>query len=73
MDAATLEQYQPFQVPAAPVAATALQHLTPAEQALFEYLTANNLRLEQERIPQAAVLAALREACPEFLLDSCLS
>ena len=70
MDAATLEQYQSFQIPAAPVAATALQHLTATEQALFDYLSANNLRLEQERIPQAAVLAALQLACPDLLLNA---
>jgi hypothetical protein len=34
MDAATLAQYQQFQVRATPVAAAVLQHLTPAEQAL---------------------------------------
>lgn len=72
MDAATLEQHQPFQVPAAPMAAAVLQHLTPAEQALFDYLSMNNLRLEQERIPQVAVLAALQAACPGLLLHVCL-
>jgi len=72
MDAATLAQYQQFQVRATPVAAAVLQHLTPVEQALFDYLAGNHLRLEQERIPQVAVLAALQVACPHLLLTNSL-
>lgn len=68
MDAATLAQYQQFQVRATPVAAAVLQHLTSTEQALFNHLADNYLRLEQERIPQAAVLAALKVAYPQLLL-----
>lgn len=70
MDAGTLEQFQQFRVPALPVAAMLLQYLTASEQALFEYLAANHLRLEQERIPQVAVLAALRIHHPDLLMDA---
>ena len=70
MDAATLEQFQPFWVAASPVASQVLQHLSFSEQALFDHLVARDLRLEQERIPQTAVLAALQLHCPHLLLPS---
>lgn len=62
MDRATLEAFRRFAVPGTPCPAESLPHLAAEEQALFEYLCANNLRLEQERISQAYAVDRLRQA-----------
>ena len=36
-------------------------NLTDAENALYEYLKSNNLRLEQEKIPQSFVVNAIKD------------
>ena len=49
------DAFERFAVTGTPVEVERLPHLTPSEQQLFQYLTAENLRLEQERIPHAYV------------------
>lgn len=60
MDEATLAAYEPFVVKGVGAVAAAVPHLTPDEQALYQHLASHTLRLEQERIPQAAVNDAIR-------------
>lgn len=56
MDRATLDAFPQYVLAEAPESTAAtLPHLTGEEQALFDYLNANRLRLEQERIPVAYV------------------
>lgn len=56
MDRATLDAFPQYVLADAPESTAAtLPHLTGDEQALFDYLNANRLRLEQERIPVAYV------------------
>lgn len=56
MDRITLDAFPEYIQQHAPASTvTILPHLTEAEQALFDYLNINQLRLEQERIPLAYV------------------
>lgn len=55
MDRITFESYADYHTPAPPSTATLLPHLTAAEQQLFDVLNKQQLRLEQERIPQQLV------------------
>jgi hypothetical protein len=50
MDVETFETFRAFAVSGTPSESTALPNLTPSEQAVFQSLARNNLRLEQERI-----------------------
>ncbi|WP_420577504.1 Wadjet anti-phage system protein JetD domain-containing protein [Ekhidna sp.] len=52
MDKALLESYKEFIVPGTPSKVEHLQNLSVAESNVYQYLSSNNLRLEQERIPQ---------------------
>lgn len=62
MDRATLDAFPQYVLTDVPVStATTLPHLTEEEQALFDYLNANRLRLEQERIPVAYVQERLEK------------
>ena len=60
MDEATLARYQEYVVKGTPVAMMALAHLDEAETAVYQQLVAHNWRLEQERIRQEDVVAAVR-------------
>lgn len=58
MDRATLDAFPEYVLTDAPEStAGRLPNLTEEEQTLFEYLNANRLRLEQERIPVGYVRA----------------
>jgi len=61
MDEATLTAFEAFIGPGTPCSETDLPHLTPAEQRLFAYLAGQTLRLEQEHIRQAYVVARLAQ------------
>lgn len=53
MDWSTLNQYKSLLKEGTPAQLQILPHLTTEEYELYRYLQENNLRLEQERIPQA--------------------
>lgn len=53
MDWSTLNQYKSLLKEGTPAQLQILPHLTAEEYELYRYLQENNLRLEQERIPQA--------------------
>ena len=59
MDAATLHRYKDFWVPGTYKNLPDLPNLLPDERPVFQFLQQQNLRLEQERITQADVLAGL--------------
>ncbi|MBX3065070.1 MAG: DUF2399 domain-containing protein [Anaerolineae bacterium] len=59
MDRATIESFRAYCVAGTPTKISQLARLTPTEQALYDYLVTNNLRLEQEHIAQAYVRVAL--------------
>ena len=62
MDRATLDAFPQYVLTDAPEStASTLLHLTEEEQALFDYLNTNRLRLEQERIPVAYVRERLEK------------
>lgn len=62
MDRATLDAFPDYILIDAPESsASQLPHLTPHEQALFDYVNAHRLRLEQERIPLDYVRKALED------------
>ncbi|HMQ87667.1 MAG TPA: DUF2220 family protein, partial [Flavilitoribacter sp.] len=62
MDRATLDAFPEYHLTDAPEStAGILPNLTEDEQALFDYLNTNRLRLEQERIPLAYVLTRQKE------------
>ncbi len=69
MDTDTLHRHQPYHVASPPAAQAVLPHLTATEQALCRELAQKNLRLEQERIPHAEVLAALQRQHPHLLAN----
>ncbi|MEQ8628300.1 Wadjet anti-phage system protein JetD domain-containing protein [Ekhidna sp.] len=52
MDKTLLDSYENFIVDGTPSKVTDLRNLTDEEKVLYHYLSSNNLRLEQERIPQ---------------------
>jgi hypothetical protein len=55
MDRATFDALPEYHTSSPLSTATTLEYLTAQEQALFNYLNNNQLRLEQERIPQEMV------------------
>ena len=55
MDRTTFDALPQYHTTAPLSTVTTLAYLTPSEQALFDYLNTNQLRLEQERIPQEMV------------------
>lgn len=59
MDEATFQAFSDFYVEGTPCTAQQLPHLTPEEQALFQHLAKENIRLEQERIPHKYALQRL--------------
>jgi len=59
MDHATFEAFRSFAGVAPPTGATILPHLTAHEHALFEWLAREQLRLEQEHLTQAFIIARL--------------
>lgn len=59
MDRATLELLPEYHTKATPSNAMELPHLHPEELALYDYLNDGKIRLEQERVPQPLVRAAL--------------
>ena len=61
MDLSLLQQYAAFIVPGTPLSADLNAHLTPAEQAVYAHLIQHNHRLEQERIHQNTIIAALHK------------
>ncbi|MEX0599402.1 MAG: Wadjet anti-phage system protein JetD domain-containing protein, partial [Rhodothermales bacterium] len=61
MDVETFECFREYAVSGPPVDEHAAPHLHPAERAVFRSLAQTNLRLEQERIPQAYVVKQLVE------------
>jgi hypothetical protein len=61
MDLQTFEKYQRFVVRGTTSPLVELTHLSPDEFSLYQNLAAETLRLEQERISQGDVLAALWE------------
>ncbi len=61
MDEATLRTFKEFQVTGTPTSTQHLSHLTFEEHALFEYLTKENIRLEQERISQRYAVEHIHE------------
>jgi hypothetical protein len=63
MDWETLHRYEPFWVSGTYKNLTSLPNLTPDETRVFQFLQPRNLRLEQERITQADVLAELVIVC----------
>lgn len=52
MNSETLNRFSDYWVEGKKTNVTKLAHLTDDESKLFEYLSVNNIRLEQERIPQ---------------------
>ncbi len=60
MDRATFDALAEYHVEAPESNVARLPHLAAAEQALYDYLNARRLRLEQERVPQRMVRAAFR-------------
>lgn len=52
MDSETLNRFSDYWVEGKRTNVTRLAHLTEDESKLFEHLSVNNIRLEQERIPQ---------------------
>lgn len=68
MDRQTLEQFREYAVVGTPCSSLRLENLSASEQEVFALLLAENLRLEQERIPQSYLedkLASLALACPK--------
>ncbi len=62
MDTATMEQFEAFVVQGTPTKASSIPaHLTDSEAQLYQHLSTNNLRLEQERIPHQFVLNCLKK------------
>lgn len=61
MDRATFEAHAAYHTNAAALPAQQLPGLHPDELALYHYLNEHQLRLEQEFIPQATVVEALRQ------------
>jgi hypothetical protein len=59
MDAAVLEKYQEFVVAGTPAEPVLLANLTGDETAVYQRLMTQNWRLEQERISQSDVVAAI--------------
>jgi hypothetical protein len=59
MDGITLEKYRPFVVAGTPSEVIALGNLNERETAVYQQLAANKWRLEQERIRQEDVVAAI--------------
>lgn len=57
MDKEVLDSFSEFVVKGTPCKVQSLNNLTSEEHQLFEYLAGNNIRLEQERIPQMYVAA----------------
>jgi hypothetical protein len=60
MDEVTLQAFSNFCVEGTPCTVQQLPHLTSEEQALFQHLARENIRLEQERIDYAYALQCLR-------------
>lgn len=60
MDQKTLEQFGHFAIPGNPVKREPPAHLTAEETDVWQLLSDRQLRLEQERIPQSEVIAAIR-------------
>ena len=63
MDAGTLAKYQDFVVTGTPAGEMALANLDGEETAVYHHLLSHNLRLEQERISQPDVAAAIDRLC----------
>ncbi len=63
MDEATLAKYQAFVVTGTPTGAMALANLGGEETAVYHHLLTRSLRLEQERISQPDVAAAIGRLC----------
>lgn len=63
MDEATLAKYQAFAVTGTPTGAMALANLGGEETAVYHHLLTRSLRLEQERISQPDVAAAIGRLC----------
>lgn len=68
MDAATIERFRTSCVGVPSCPPPPMPGLTAEEAAAYAHVTQHGLRLEQERIPQSAVMAALLTVCP----DSCI-
>ena len=63
MDEATLAKYQDFVVTGTPTGEMALANLDGEETAVYHHLLTHSLRLEQERISQPDVAAAIGRLC----------
>lgn len=61
MDKATVEQWRGLKVAGTGRQPAVPSHLTDEERAAFDVCCRENLRIEQERLPQDAVVAAIRE------------
>ncbi|PVY40879.1 Wadjet anti-phage system protein JetD domain-containing protein [Pontibacter virosus] len=68
MDRKVLEDYKEYIVKGTPSNCQSLPHLTEEERNLFELLSAENLRLEQERIPQQVVIETALVMCNGYYL-----
>lgn len=55
MEMAIVEQYMDFVVPGTPTITGVLAHLSDEESRVYDFLSSNNFRLEQERIHQKMV------------------
>jgi hypothetical protein len=64
MDRATFDAYPEYHTTAPLSTVSELQHLTPTESDLFQYLNTHQLRLEQERIPLERVQEVMRFLLP---------
>lgn len=60
MDRTTLEQFEHLAIPGNPVKREPPKYLTPEETAVWQLLSDRQLRLEQERIPQTEIIAAIK-------------
>lgn len=68
MDRNVLEDYQSFIGKGTPSNCQSLPHLTAEERSIYALLLAENLRLEQERIPQQVVVEAALVTCKRHYL-----
>ena len=62
MDETTLQTFKDFWVTGTPSTARSLPHLTQKEHVLFEYLSQENIRLEQERIPHSYAMDHIQKS-----------
>jgi hypothetical protein len=60
MDRSTLDQFKPLWTTGTPATVSKLEEVDPEELDLFQFLKENNVRLEQEWIPQEYVIDKLK-------------